>query len=59
MGVFLTIMKNLILTRKISKDVIINVLNEMDDDRDGYVSTKEVITWIGHAIAIWSKDSNA
>lgn len=58
MGVFWTIVKNLILTRKISKDVITRVIDEMDTDRDGYVSTKEVLTWIGHAIAIWSREPN-
>lgn len=59
MGVFWTIVKNLILTRKISKDVIARVLDEMDADRDGYVSTKELLNWIGHAISIWSREPNA
>lgn len=59
MGVFWTIVRNLILTRKISKDTIIKVIDEMDADRDGYVSTKELLNWLGHAISIWSREPDA
>lgn len=51
MGTFLTIMTNLILTRKIEKSKLLAWIDATDVDKDGYISVKEALDSIATAIA--------
>lgn len=51
MGTFLTILTNLLLTRKIEKSKLLAWIDATDTDKDGYISVKEAIDSIATAIA--------
>lgn len=50
MGTMMTILRNLTLSRKIRKDILMAMIDGMDADGDGYISVREALNRIAQAI---------
>lgn len=53
MGTIWNLIKAVVLTRKVPKDKLTSLIDEMDADRDGYISVKEVLGYISGLVSIY------
>lgn len=52
----MTILKNLVLSRRIRKDIVLAMVDGMDTDGDGYISVREALNRIAQVIRDFSKE---
>lgn len=56
MRAMLTIMRNLILSRRVRKSALVAWIDATDADRDGYISVKEALDSMASAIRRFGED---
>lgn len=55
MGAYWNIIKGFIVSRKISKDALYGFIDAVDVDKDGYVSVKEFLSYVGKALGAYGE----
>lgn len=55
MGTLMTIAKNLILSRRIKKELVLTAIDGADADGDGYISVREALDLIAFTIRSFAK----
>lgn len=58
MGAIWNLVKAIVLAKRIPKQKLIELLDAMDADRDGYISVKEAVTYVSGIYTVYGKDSN-
>lgn len=55
MGAIWNLIKAIVLAKRIPKQKLIELLDSMDADRDGYITVKEAVTYVSSIYAIYGK----
>lgn len=53
MGTIWNLIKAVVMSRKVPKEKLVQLIDEMDSDRDGYITVKEVLGYISGLVSIY------